>query len=239
MAKIQLKIRQLKNSTSLTHKLVESLRTQIIGSNMEPGTKLPTAKEIELQAGVSRSVVREAIAALKAEGLIMSRQGIGVFVCDNAHKKSFEIDQDELNSIEDAVQILELRMAIEVEMSAMAASNRNKQQMTKIWKCLTNFNEQVVAGKDAVKEELDFHLAIADASGNPFFVRFIKYIGSGVIPSREIITKNEKAFNTNNCLELIQQGHHNIALAIENKDIGAAKTAIKDHLGISRRRHIR
>jgi len=231
------KIGQLQNSRSLTHELVESLRRQIIDGNLEPGTKLPAAKDIEQQAGVSRSVVREAVAALKAEGLIVSRQGVGIFVAQPTKKQSFAIEQAEFESLEDAVQILELRMAVEIEMSVMAAKNRTKKQMTVIWKCLEEFDAQLEAGNDAVKEDFKLHLAIADASGNPYFARFIQYIGTGVIPSREIITKNEKSLNPKNYLKIIQQEHRNIAQAIDDKDGDAALAAMREHLGNSRARH--
>jgi len=239
MPEIQFAIGQLQNSRSLTHELVESLRTQIIEGGLQPGTKLPPAKEIEQQAGVSRSVVREAVAALKAEGLIVSRQGVGIFVANITPKKTFEIEEEEFSSIEDAVKILELRMAVEIEMSVMAASNRTQKQMKSIWKCLENFDKQVKAGNDAVKEDFAFHLAIGDASGNPYFARFIKYIGSGVIPSREIITKNVQTLDSKNYLTIIQTEHRNIAQAIEDKDIEAAQMATREHLGNSRERHIK
>ena len=232
-------VERLKNSRSLTNDLVESLRCQIIDGNMLPGTKLPSAKYIEQQAGVSRSVVREAIAVLKAEGIIISRQGIGSFIAESVNKKTFEINEEEFNCIEEAVHILELRMAVEVAMSSMAAAKRTKKQMTHIWKCLEDFDKQVAAGNDAVKEDFAFHLAIADASNNPYFSRFINYIGSGVIPSREIITKNEQFSDPKKYLSTIQKEHKCMAQAIEDKDREGAEQATQEHLENSRRRHIK
>ncbi len=236
---MQFTIGQLQNSRSLAHELVESLRSQIIDGKLEPGTKLPSSKIIEQQASVSRSVVREAIAALKAEGLIISRQGVGSFVTETVNKKTFEINDDEFNCVAEAVHILELRMAVETEMSAMAAAKRTKKQMTHIWQCLEEFDKKIAAGDDAVKEDFAFHLAIADASGNPYFSRFINYIGSGVIPSREIITKNEQISDPKKYLAIIQKEHLSMAQAIENKDKEAAEKATREHLGNSKRRHIK
>lgn len=235
----QFNIKQIQSSRSLTNDLVESLRSKILDGNMSPGTKLPAAKEIEEQAGVSRSVVREAFAALKAEGLVVSRQGVGIFVSEKVNQKSFEIDSDEFNSIEDAVQILELRMAVELEMAAMAAKRRNKKQMKAIWSALQAFDKQIASGNDAVKEDLAFHLSIAEASGNPYFSRFIKYIGEGVIPAREIITDHEATVTSDDYLQIIQAEHNKIAQAIEDEDPIAARTAALEHLGNSRDRHIK
>lgn len=238
MTKMNFSIGQIQNSRSLTNELIESLRSQILDGNLEPGTKLPAAKDIEEQAGVSRSVVREAVAALKAEGLIISRQGVGIFVASTVRKQTFAIEEDEFSSIKDAVQILELRMAVELEMAFSAANNRTAKQMKAIWTSLAAFDKQIASGNDAIKEDLAFHLAIAEASGNPYFARFIKYIGEGVSPSRDIITKHEASVDTSDYLTLIPQEHQKIAQAIEDRDSGAARAALREHLGNSRDRHL-
>ncbi len=232
----------IKNSRSLTNDLVISLRKQILEGNLIAGAKLPTAKEIEEQAGVSRSVVREAIAALKAERLIISRQGVGVFVAKGVENKAFEIEANEFSSFKDAIQILELRMAVELEMSAMAARNRTTKQMSEIWDSLAVFNQQVAEGNDIIKEDSAFHLSIAKASGNPYFSRFIDYISSGAIPSLDIINTYEKSFkhlNYVNYLELLQQEHQTIAQAIEAQSPEEATQAIRTHLGNSLERHLK
>jgi len=229
----------MQTSRSLTHDLAESLRRKILDGNMEPGTKLPASKVIEQQAGVSRSVVREAVAILKAEGLIISRQGVGMFVANKTQIQSFEIDSNEFSSVEDAVKILELRMAVELEMASMAAKNRTEQQMKHIFDCLEKFDAQIANGNDAVQEDLAFHLSIAEASGNPYFSRFIKFIGEGVIPSREIITQNEDFQDPDEYLKIIQEEHKKIASAIEDKEPEQARYATMEHLGNSRKRHLK
>jgi DNA-binding FadR family transcriptional regulator len=238
MSASNFQVGQIQNSRSLTHTLVESLKAQITEGNLQPGTKLPSSKMLEEQAGVSRSVVREAVAALKAEGLVISKHGVGTFIANPIAKQSFSIEQEEFNSIEDAVQILELRMAVELEMTVMAARNRTAAQMAAVWKALEAFNQQLASGSDAVKEDLAFHLSIANASGNPYFSRFIKYIGEGVIPAREIVTTIGQKYNTAEYLEILKGEHHAIAQAIEDKDSAGARNATLSHLGNSRDRHL-
>ncbi len=75
--------------------------------------------------GVSRTVVREAVAALKADGLVMTRQGAGAFVTADT-QRSFRIDPSGLVSLDDVVGIMELRSAVEVEAAALAADRANK-----------------------------------------------------------------------------------------------------------------
>jgi GntR family transcriptional repressor for pyruvate dehydrogenase complex len=60
---------------------VEAMLRRAIAEGRYPvGAKLPTEAALTRDLGVSRTVLREAVAALRAEGLLASRQGAGVFV---------------------------------------------------------------------------------------------------------------------------------------------------------------
>ncbi|MGJ8678876.1 FadR/GntR family transcriptional regulator [Paraglaciecola sp.] len=228
---------RVQKSGGLTTELVESLRAEILKGNLKIGDKLPSSKIIEQQSGVSRSVVREAIAQLKAEGLVDSKQGVGVFVTSKKNDKSFQITKAEFESIHNAIQILELRMSVEVEMGAMAALKRSEEQMENITKCMLDMEKKIADGEDSIAEDFAFHKAIADASGNPYFRRFIDYIGSGVIPAREMITNYENGFGGDKLLSVIQEEHRQICRAIKAQDSDLARASIKAHLGNSIKRH--
>ncbi|WP_158969909.1 FadR/GntR family transcriptional regulator [Paraglaciecola sp. L3A3] len=230
-------LNQVPKSLSLTNELVKSLRTEIQKGTLKPGDKLPSSKVIESQAGVSRSVVREAVAQLKAEGLVDSRQGVGVFITSTQKAQSFKIDKSEFESIHDAIQILELRMSVEAEMCGMAAKYRSDAQMENIIACMHAMEKKIALGEKATTEDFAFHKAIAEASGNPYFLRFIDYIGSGVIPAREIITKYEKDSDSEGLLTVIQDEHRQIARAIQSQDSELAKASAKAHLSNSIKRH--
>ncbi|WP_175623987.1 FadR/GntR family transcriptional regulator [Pseudocolwellia agarivorans] len=232
------KLNQMKKSGNLTNDLAASLRNKIITGNLQVGAKLPSSKIVEELAGVSRSVVREAIAQLRAEGLVESRQGVGVFISKIPEKNAFKITQKEMESITDAIQILELRMAVEVEMSGMAAKFRTEEQMTTINNCLLRMSKKMSIGKDGIDEDFNFHKAIAVASGNIYFLRFIDYIGSRVIiPAREIVTSNKEIIKTDDFLDILNAEHKQIAKAIEYKDPELARAATKAHLTNSIARH--
>ena len=53
---------------------------EISGGRFKAGERLPTERELSETFGVSRNVVREAIARLTFEGTVEPRQGSGVFV---------------------------------------------------------------------------------------------------------------------------------------------------------------
>lgn len=238
LSEMELQIKQIQKSKSLTIDLADSLRAQILKENWDVGTKLPASKDIEKAAGVSRTVVREAVAVLKAEGLVESRQGVGVFVSERKKNKLFTIDDEEFSSFEDAIQILELRMAVEIEMAGMAAKNHSKEQMDGINKALQSVNKKMRNGQHGRKEDFDFHLSIAKASGNTYFTRFIEFIGSGVIPARELILNHRLSEEQQSFFDTICEEHNQIAKAIDNRDAEAAKEAMAAHLGSSKDRHV-
>ena len=71
---------------SLTGELVARLTDDITSGKIPPGSQLPTEQELIAATGVSRTVVREAVAALRADGLVVTRQGVGAFVPENARR---------------------------------------------------------------------------------------------------------------------------------------------------------
>src|SRR5215470_3815297 len=107
-------------SRSLAHALVERLSAEIVSGRLAAGARLPTEQELIASAGVSRTVVREAIAALRAEGLVVTRQGAGAFVADGS-RRPFKIEPSEPGSLAEILALMELRTAIEVEAAGLAA----------------------------------------------------------------------------------------------------------------------
>src|ERR1700730_13147258 len=107
--------RPLAPPRNLTGDGVDALRAEITEGKLEPGHRLPTEQEMVESFGVSRTVVREAIAALRSDGLVLTRQGVGAFVAADAQSRPFRIDPGALKSLQDVLRIMELRMSIEIE----------------------------------------------------------------------------------------------------------------------------
>ena len=95
-------------------------------ADSQPGSRLPTEQKLMHAMRVSRTVVREAVAALRAEGLVTTRQGSGAFVAADARRSAFRIDPDGLSSIGDVLNVMELRVAVEVEFGS--AGRRARQE---------------------------------------------------------------------------------------------------------------
>src|SRR3546814_7635124 len=87
----------------LTHRVIAELRGRIESGALKPGDKLPTEQALIRHFGVSRTVIREAVAGLRADGLVEPRQGVGVFVLQpaapNAELPRSEEHTSELQSL--------------------------------------------------------------------------------------------------------------------------------------------
>src|SRR5437870_11953178 len=75
-----MRIRPIASEAKLSRRLFEQLAAEIRSGRLAPGARLPTEQALTRAARVSRTVVREAVAALRAEGLVITRQGVGAFV---------------------------------------------------------------------------------------------------------------------------------------------------------------
>lgn len=128
------------------------------------GTKLPTEHELIAAFGVSRTVVREAIAALRARGLLTTRQGSGVFVSSISDKVPYGIDPEGLGSLAKVIEVMELRMAVEIEAAALASKRASKRQVAVMAQALDVFRKAIRDGETAVKE--DFRLSSRNCGGN-------------------------------------------------------------------------
>ncbi len=237
-------IKPLEKRRSLTAELITQLRDQIINGKLKPGAKLPTEQELVATADVSRTVVREAVSALKADGLVITRQGIGAFVAPNAGEQPFRIRPDEMATVEEIINVLELRMAVEIEMAGAAASRHTAKQMIEIKTCFDRICQDNDAGRDASDSDYQLHLAIARAAKNPQFEKFLNFLGQHFIPPHELLmdtdtkeTKEEMEERQNNLKQVIHTEHEAIVIAISNSDPEAAREATRKHIANSIKRH--
>ena len=131
---------------------------------------------------MSRTVVREAVHQLKSQGLVRSRQGSGVFVTAPPAHRALAFDPKVLESMDAVVQMVELRRVIEGEMAALAAKRATRAQVAGLKRALLAIDAATDAANSASSEDLAFHRAIGEATGNPQFVRLLGH--PGAVPAR-------------------------------------------------------
>jgi DNA-binding FadR family transcriptional regulator len=231
------KIRPLASARKLSRGLFEQLAEQIRSGRLAPGSRLPTEEALTRAARVSRTVVREAVAALRAEGLVITRQGVGAFVSAEPQRAPFRIEPERLESLADILNVMELRLGVEIESAGIAAERASRAQVKAIGAALEAIARAAQAGHAAVDEDLAFHRAIAEATGNPEFARFLQFIGRHLIPRRTVTGLPERMGGREAYLALIQEEHRRIYEAIRDGQPGAAREAMRRHLTRSLERY--
>ncbi len=219
--------KQLKNN--LAEQVMARLSADIRGGRLAPGTRLPTEQALTNELGVSRTVVREAVAALRADGLVVTRRGSGAFVADPA-AGPFRIVPPSATSLSDILNIMELRLAVEVQAAGLAAERANRKQLAPIRAALRAIDSALQRGEGAVAEDFAFHRAIAEATGNDQFPRFLAYLGSHVIPRQSVRLSVDTPAERRAYLERIQDEHAQIVTAIAEGEPVEARRAMRDHL---------
>lgn len=219
----------------LTGEIVLRLTADIMSGKLLPGSRLPTEQEMIAATGVSRTVIREAVAALRADKLVVSRQGIGTFVAEKV-RRPFRVEFDEHSSLRDVLNVMELRTGVEVEAAGLAAERATAAQIKKISDRYEAIQAAIDAGENAVDQDFAFHCEIADATGNPQFKGFLEYLGSIVIPRQTVWGRSAPLLRRNN-LTVFQREHGKILAAIRSGDVQKARAAMHAHLGNSRERH--
>ncbi len=220
-----------------TTEVVERLAAEIASGRLASGARLPTEQALTEAFGVSRTVIREAVAALRAEGLIETRQGVGAFVARDVRRRPFRIDPAELGTIAEVVNVMELRTGIEIEAAGFAAERADAAARNRIGAALKAIDAAILRGDAAIDEDFAFHLAIARAARNPHFTRLLEFLGRFLIPRQSVRIGLKRPSDLKTYLERIQSEHGHIFAAIEAGNSDAARKAMRRHLMNSRQRY--
>ena len=225
-----MRIRPVAAERKLSRRLFEQLADEIKSGRLAPGARLPTEHALTQAARVSRTVVREAVAALRAEGLVVTRQGVGAFVSAAPQQAPFRIDAERMHDLEEILHVMELRVCVEIESAGLAAERATRAQVRAITAALEAMDRATAQGRAAVDEDLELHRTIAEATGNPQFPRFLQFIGRHLIP-RHIVSGMPNTMGGQRAyLDLLQEEHGRIVDAIRAGDPKAAREAMRRHL---------
>lgn len=219
----------------LAQQLIDQLRGQIEAGELKEGDQLPTEPQLEASFGVSRTVVREAIADLRAAGYVKPVQGKGVFVSDPKVHPTFNLTPVEINSIPETLELLEFRIATEGEAAAIAAYRRTAEQEASIRMANRRMAVLIEQGKPTVEADFEFHMAVAAATNNRFYVDVLRHFGHRAIPRGQFPTLPDAS--DMDYLAKVHAEHVEILSAIAEQDPDRARQAMRAHLMASQRRY--
>ncbi|MEP9386292.1 FadR/GntR family transcriptional regulator [Mesorhizobium sp. KR9-304] len=218
---------QIGRTPYLPDRIADQIKQEINENHLGPGERLPTEQFLAETYGVSRNVVREAIARLRNEGIVESRQGIGAFVALRPRPILRLGNNNSLNSLARHQSLFELRASLEVRAAELAAMRRSEAHMEEIQSAYDNMVKTMSWGKDSVEYDIAFHRTIAAATGNPFMLDTISFIAEHLRESIELT----RAFSSIDEVNAVTTEEHAAILdALRKKDPVAARQAMNAHL---------
>ena len=215
-------------STRTNHAhVVGEIGRQIVFGQFPPGSILPGDKELSLRFGVSRTVLREAMKTLAAKNLIRPKARVGTRVLDPVRWNLLDADvlrwRVDAGLDDDFVDDLAtMRRAFEPAAAALAAQRAPAEAIAGLYAIAERLGDPGHDPTSVAKVDLEFHLAIADASQNPF----MRSITSLIEAALAISFKLSSPALTVEALAEGAVNHRRIVEAIERHDEAAARSAM-------------
>ena len=215
---------------SLTDRVAQILLDEVTGGGYRIGEVLPPEQVIAQRLNVSRTVLREAVARLKVEGILESRQGRGLCVIANSRPLVLRIQEVEDDDIERIIGLVELRRGVEIEAAALAAERRQPEDLQALREALERMAGALEAGDVAAgaAADLDFHRAIACATGNSHYRNFFDFLS--LLLRRGLEVSRKRSARVDGREVQAQQEHQAIYDAVALSDPAQARCRARIHV---------
>jgi GntR family transcriptional repressor for pyruvate dehydrogenase complex len=224
---------RLKSSETLPDRVYAMLLQGILGGEFPANGKLPPENQLARRFEVSRPTVRQAISRLRSDGVVASRRGAGTFVV--RMPASNDSKRNVIESIADVHRYYSFRMCVEAGAAAEAAEMRNDSDLGKIRVALSELSGAIEDGAPGVEQDVKFHLSVARASHNQFFVTAIE---ESVEPIRKCIelARSLSAGKSAQQNQRLHLEHQRIVDAIAAQSSADAAEAMRSHIAHARNR---
>ncbi|HEX7850287.1 MAG TPA: FadR/GntR family transcriptional regulator [Sphingomonas sp.] len=214
-------------TTGLVERVIDYLRDHVASEQLRPGAKLPSETTISTTLGVSRPVVREAMRALAATGLVEMAVGKrATIVSVDGEMISRVIKNAVLIGQAEARDILEMRRGIEIAMVALAAQRRNDEDVVELRAIISEMADHLSNAERYSSLDLKLHMTLARATANPLYPLLIEAF-------RQLIEASMLAgierWSATPELKRVQDLHEDIVREVVAGDPAAAAAAMAQH----------
>jgi GntR family transcriptional repressor for pyruvate dehydrogenase complex len=213
-------------TSRLYQQIVQQIEESIDKGELKEGDQLPAERELAQQFGVSRTAVREAVKTLSEKGLVEAYAGRGTFIT-NGSTNSIRNTLDRMirnGPLEGTVHLAEMREILEPEIAFLAAKRADQETISAMQESISVMDAARMDPEAFIEGDLDFHLALAEAAGNPLILSLIDSI-VGLLREQRMRT-----YYTEGGPERGQYHHKRILEAIEHRDPQGARDAMRAHL---------
>jgi DNA-binding FadR family transcriptional regulator len=214
---------QAVESRRLYRQIADQIAALIDKGEYGAGERLPPERDLAKQLGVSRPSVREALIALEVEGYVEVRVGSGVYVTGRQREAAPTLPADS-----GPFELIRARWIIEAECAALAAKNATRAQVRAIEEAIDEMEQQRDRGMMPLAPDRQFHLRIAEASGNSALALVVKTLWDQ--RTGPLFLRLEHHFDTPALWTVAIREHREIASAIARRDASAARAAMRRHM---------
>lgn len=213
---------------TLTEQVASVITSEIQGGAFPLGSKLPSGKELATRFGVSQAVIREVTERLRSLGLIDSRQGMGCVVKSRTVTSGFRMPNALGTDQAELARVFELRLGLESASATLAAVNRNEEDVGALERILSTLAENLYNPEQAVTLDMSFHVGVAKATHNHYYIDLLQYVNTQIRTSVE--TARATSLQQQLMPAAVHAEHMKILDAIRAGDPWAAREAMANHL---------
>jgi len=212
---------------SMPARIYNDILSRIIEGEYKEGERLPTEHTLAERFSTSRPTVREALAQLRADGIIATRHGSGTTVMRRPDPNVRRFAP--LETLSDIRRCYEYRVVVEAGAASLAAQNADEKNIAAIRREWDNLQDVIETSGIGAKDDFAFHMAVAFASKNQFFITALSGIQEQMVFSMNL-SRNLSLVKSIERQHLVQQEHLEVLEAIQSRDAERASTAMRAHL---------
>ena len=220
-------------SERLTDQTYSRIVEYITAHGMKVGDRLPSEGKLAEMFSVSRTIIREALVRLAADGITESRRGAGSYVKNRPsdHLMAYA----KTGNLSATLGTYEVRFVLEAEAARLAARRRSSQDMIDIEDALKKLRTVLLAGVPAHTEDMELHRRIVVATANPAFLAAFESL-SGDVDSTMRAGVDISRARPPDVIDAVMSEHEMIVAAIRARDGDSAALAMRWHLSQGRKR---
>lgn len=217
------------HAKKIYEEVADSLLAMLKTGELRQGDKLDSVGRLAENFNVSRSTIREALSGLRAMGIVEMRQGEGTYISQfDPSNFSFTAETGLLMNQDDIKELNEVRKILEVGAAKSAAINYNIEDLKPMEEALSEMKQANGHGKIGEQADLDFHLAIANATHNQMLINLIRSVSDTmVISMRET---RRLLYNSEEMMAILIKEHELIFEAIQSRQFDLADKSMFNHL---------
>ena len=218
---------------TLSDMVYDAILEGIVIGTFPARTRLPPEMALAARFGVSRPVVRQALARLREDGLLVSRRGSGSFV--QRQPTGAVLQFTPISSVADIQRCFEFRIGLEGEIAWLAATRAGAASRERLKHSLVALDGLTEGSELGAEADFAFHFALAEMTENRFHIETMRTLRASVLKGIEL-ARSLSLKRPRERLHLVQREHQRIFGAVAAEDAVAARAAMRTHLQNAKKR---